>query len=76
VKNLVETIVRGLVEHGDEVLVTEERQGTFVTFDVQVAETDRGNVIGRGGSTATALRTLVSGVARRHDLRVEIHIRD
>lgn len=75
-KDLVETIVRGLVEHEDEVEVSEHEQGSTLRYDVRVAPDDRGNVIGRQGTTANALRTVVSGVARRRGLRVEIEILD
>ena len=62
---LLEYLARGLVEHPDEVRVAEVREddGTIV-LELSVAQDDYGNVIGRGGRTASALRTLVksSGV--------------
>lgn len=75
-KELVETIVRGLVDHPEDVEVEEERDGRRVTFHVHVREEDRGHVIGRGGSTAGALRTLLSGFGQRERLDVAIEIPD
>jgi predicted RNA-binding protein YlqC (UPF0109 family) len=72
----VETIVRGLVDDPDAVEVEEHAEGDSRRYDVRVAPDDRGNVIGRQGATANALRTVVSGVARRRGLRVEIEIVD
>lgn len=75
-RELVETIVRGLVDHPDDVRVDEERNGRRITFLVRVREEDRGHVIGRGGSTASALRTLLSGFGQRERLDVAIEIPD
>lgn len=75
-KQLVETIVRGLVDHPDEVLVEEDRYGHRVTFHIRVRAEDRGHVIGRGGSTAGALRTLLNGLGQRERLDVFVEIPD
>ena len=75
-KDLLETIVRGLVDHPDEVEIEEERNGRRVVYNVRMHEDDRGHVIGRGGSTATALRTLLNSVAGRQRLDVQIEILD
>jgi predicted RNA-binding protein YlqC (UPF0109 family) len=75
-KALVETIVRGLVDHPDEVQIDEDRRGRYLTFHVRVREEDRGHVIGRGGSTASALRTLLNGLGQRDRLEVSVEIPD
>lgn len=75
-KTLVETIVRGLVDHPDEVVVDEDRYGRKLTFHIRVHAEDRGHVIGRGGSTAGALRTLLNGLAQRQRLDVFVEIPD
>lgn len=75
-KAIVETIVRGLVDHPDEVDVEEERRGRRVIFHVRLNEEDRGHVIGRGGATATALRTLLTSVAARQRLDAFVEILD
>jgi predicted RNA-binding protein YlqC (UPF0109 family) len=76
VKELVETIVRNLVDRPDEVSVTEERGARHLRLLVRVAEDDRGNVIGRGGGTVQAMRTLANSLAQRHRLRVDIDVLD
>ena len=75
-KAVVETVVRNLVDSPDEVEVTEENDGRRVNFVVRVAEADRGNVIGRNGSTIGALRTLLNGLGQRQRLRVDVDLVD
>ena len=73
-KALLERIARGLVDEPARVRVEEWKEDGMVHFDVEVAESDRGRVIGRQGRTAAALRTLLSSVA--DDRRVSLDIRD
>lgn len=75
-KALIETVVGGLVDHPDQVEVLEQAGGRRVVFGIRVHPDDRGHVIGKAGSTADALRTLVSGIAQRRGLRAEIEILD
>jgi predicted RNA-binding protein YlqC (UPF0109 family) len=77
VKELLEYIARGLVENPDEVRVNEvqEADGTIV-LELSVAQGDYGNVIGRGGRTASALRTVVKAAAVKEKRRVFVDIID
>ena len=75
-KAVVETVVRNLVDHPDLVEVTEEDHGRSLNFVVRVAEGDRGNVIGRNGTTIQALRTLLNGLGARRRLRVDVDLVD
>jgi predicted RNA-binding protein YlqC (UPF0109 family) len=74
-KELLEYLARGLVEHPDDVRVHEvqEDDGTLV-LELSVAEDDYGNVIGRGGRTAAALRTVVKAAAAKDRRRVFVDI--
>ena len=76
-KDLLEYLARGLVEHPDQVRVTEvhEEDGATV-LELSVADDDYGKVIGRGGRTAKSLRTLVKAAAVRENRRVVIDIVD
>lgn len=73
---VVETVVRNLVDHPDQVEIEEERDGREVVYYVRVHEDDRGNVIGRSGTTVEALRTLLGGIGQRQRLRVDVEILD
>jgi uncharacterized protein len=77
VKDLLEYLARGLVEHPDEVRVTEvqDDDGTIV-LELSVGEDDYGSVIGRGGRTAMALRTVVKAAAVKEQRRVFVDIVD
>ena len=76
-KELLEYLARGLVEKPDEVRVVEvkEDDGTTV-LELSVDEDDYGNVIGRGGRTASALRTVVKSAAVKDKRRVFVDIVD
>lgn len=75
-KEIVETIVRNLVDEPDEIEILEERDGNRVRLEIRVAENDRGTVIGRHGATVGAMRTLLDGIGHRERLRVEIDVPD
>ena len=74
---LLEALVRALVESPDEVVVEDfaEDDGTVV-LELSVAEDDYGTVIGRGGRTANALRTVVKAAAVRDGRKVLVDIVD
>ncbi len=76
-KELLEYLARGLVEHPDEVRVTEVREddGTVV-LELSVDEDDYGSVIGRGGRTAMALRAVMKAAAVKEQRRVFVDIVD
>jgi predicted RNA-binding protein YlqC (UPF0109 family) len=74
-KGLIETVARALADHPDAVSVRETERRGGVVYELQVASTDLGRVIGRQGRTAAALRTLLSSVVD-DDRRVTLDIRD
>ncbi|MBV9413862.1 MAG: KH domain-containing protein [Solirubrobacterales bacterium] len=76
-KDLLEYLARGLVEHPDQVRVNEvEEDDGVLVLELSVADDDYGNVIGRGGRTAAALRTVVKTAAARNRRRVFVDIVD
>jgi uncharacterized protein len=76
-RDLLESLVRRLVDHPDRVTVEEfeEDDGTVV-LELAVAEDDYGKVIGRGGRTANALRAVVKAAAVKENRRVLVDIVD
>ena len=75
-KELLEYLARGLVEEPDQVHVNEVREDDSTVLELSVGEDDYGNVIGRGGRTASALRAVVKGAAARERRRVFVDIVD
>jgi predicted RNA-binding protein YlqC (UPF0109 family) len=75
VRELLVYLARALVDEPDSVEVEEfeEDDGTLV-LELSVAEDDYGKVIGRGGRTAQALRTIVKAAAVRDNRRVLVDI--
>ena len=62
-----------IVEHPDEVMVTEEEEDHIV-YDLRVAESDMGRVIGKEGRIANAMRTLLKVDAIRKGTRAMLEI--
>ena len=73
-RELVEFLVRALVENPGEVQVEELEENGDVVLEVTVAEDDLGRVIGRGGRIANALRTVARAAATKEDCRVIVEI--
>ena len=76
-RELLEYLARGLVEEPDAVRVREvqEDDGDIV-LELSVAQDDYGSVIGRGGRTASALRTVIKTAAAKRGGRVFVDIVD
>ena len=74
-RELLEHLVRALVDRPDQVRIEEftEDDGTVV-FELSVAPEDYGKVIGRGGRTAQAIRTVVKAAGVRSEKRVLVDI--
>ena len=73
-KQLVEYIVRGLVDQPEEVAVTETRRGGAVILELRVAPDDMGRVIGKSGRVANSIRSLLRVVAAKDGTRVTLDI--
>ena len=75
-KELLTYIIQNLVDHPDEVSVTEREAGSETVFEVRVADGDMGKVIGRQGRIAKEIRTIVKTVAQRTGEKVTVEIVD
>jgi uncharacterized protein len=75
VRDLLVYLARALVDHPESVTVEEfeEDDGTLV-LELSVADDDYGQVIGRGGRTAQALRTVIKAAAVKDNRRVLVDI--
>lgn len=76
-EELLAYLARSLVDHPDQVSVEsfEEEDGTVV-LELHVAEDDAGKVIGRGGRTVAALRTVLKAASVREGRRVLVDVVD
>ena len=71
---MLEAIVSNLVDHPEDVRITEgtDQMGVLLTLDVHPE--DMGKVIGRSGNTAKALRTILRVVGMRESARISLKI--
>ena len=73
---IVEYLAKALVDHPEDVRVTEQEDGDRVSVRLDVAEDDWGKVIGKGGRIASSIRSMVKVAAVREDVRVNLEIGD
>ena len=73
-KELVEVIAKALVDHPEEVTVSEKTEGKTITVELHVAASDMGKVIGKQGRIAKAIRTVVKAAASHENKRVSVDI--
>ena len=75
-RDLVVWLAQQLVEKKEDVQVEAIERDRSTVFELSVAQDDLGRVIGRGGRTAKALRTVVDAAARRQGRRAVLDIVD
>jgi len=73
-KDLVEYIAKSLVNLPDDVVVTEEEGEEGIVLKLQVADEDKGRVIGKQGRIAQAIRTLIRVKAAKAGTRATLEI--
>ena len=73
---LLEFLVKSLVEDPEAVVVEELEEDGDLVYEVTVADGDLGRVIGKGGRVANAIRTIAKAAAVRIDRRVIVDILD
>ena len=73
-KELVEVIAKALVEHPEEVVVTEKESKRAVVIELKVAPSDMGKVIGRGGRIAQSIRSVVKAAWTDDEKKVIVDI--
>ena len=75
-QQFLETVVKALVDHQDDVKInrTVDEMGVLLTLDVHAE--DMGKIIGRSDNTAKAIRTLLRVVGMKHDARVNLKINE
>ncbi len=73
-KELVEYIAKSIVNLPDEVVVTEETDEQGIVLKLQVADEDKGRVIGKQGRIAQAMRTLIRVKAAKAGTRATLEI--
>ena len=73
-KELVEFLAKSLVEHPEEVKLTEKTINDTVILELSVAESDMAKVIGKQGRIAKAIRSIVTAASARTDKKYTVEI--
>lgn len=73
-KEFIEYVVKALVDHPDEVTVTQIDGEKTVIFELRCNESDVGKVIGKNGRTIKAIRTLLGSAAAKANMRAMLEI--
>ncbi len=71
-ENALDHLVRGIVDHPDDVTVRRQVNRHGELLEVTVNPEDLGRVIGRAGRTAGALRTVLGALAAGRPIRIDI----
>ncbi len=75
-KDLLVYIAKNLVDSPDDVTVVEKEAEAETIYELRVAQSDMGKIIGRQGKVAKEIRTLMRSVAQRQGKRIRIDIVD
>ena len=75
-KEILETIIKNLVSNTDAVSINEVQGEKSIVYEVKVAESDMGRVIGKDGKIARAIRTVVKAVASKEGKKVTVEFID
>ena len=75
-KEILQTIIENLVDNPDSVEIKQVDEEKSILFEVKVAESDMGKIIGKQGRIAKSIRTVMKSVAAREHKRVNVEFID
>ncbi len=73
-KELLEYIIKALVDNPGDVSVTEVKGEKAVIYEVKVADEDKAKIIGKQGRTANSIRRIVESIGRKQGMVVRVEI--
>ena len=73
-QNMLKGVISALVDEPNKIEITEHEDRDGVIFELKVAKSDLGKVIGKKGRTASALRTLLSAASRKQNMSAYLKI--
>lgn len=71
-KDILEVIIKNLVDNKEAVEINEVNGEKSVVYEVKVAEGDMGKIIGKQGRLAKSIRTVIKAVANKENKRVTV----
>ena len=75
-KDILEVVIKNLVDNQDEVSITEKLDAKSICYEVKVAKEDMGKVIGKQGKMANAIRSIMKAIATREHKKVNVEFLD
>lgn len=75
-KEILEVMIKNLVEDKDSVSINEVAQDSDIKFEVRVNEKDMGRVIGKKGKIAQSIRTVMKAIAAKENKKINIEFID
>ena len=75
-KEILEIMIKNLVEDKESVLIKEVAQDSEIKFEVRVNEKDMGRVIGKKGKIAQSIRTVMKAIAAKENKKTSIEFID
>ena len=71
-KDILELIIKSLVDNKEDVQITETENDKTILFEVRVNESDMGKIIGKQGRLAKSIRTVIKSIAGKEHKKVSI----
>ena len=75
-KQVLETIIRNIVEDQDSVFINEKEEADRITYEVKVAGSDMGRVIGKQGKVANSIRSVMRALSSKNKKKVVVEFLD
>jgi len=75
-KDILEIIIKNLVDNPNEVSIKENKTEKNISYEVKVNKDDMGKIIGRQGRMAKAIRNIIKAIAMKEHIRVNVEFLD
>ena len=75
-KEILEILIKSLVDNKEQVQITEKQEEKSTLFEVKVSENDMGKVIGKQGKIAKSIRNIMKSVAAKEHKKVVVEFID
>lgn len=75
-KEILETLIKSLVDNKENVKITEKEENKTTVFEVKVDNTDMGKVIGKQGRIAKSIRTVMKSISAKEHKKIVIEFLD
>ena len=75
-KQVLETIIKNIVENVEAVSINEKEEADKVVFEVKVSDSDMGRVIGKQGKIANSIRTVMKALGTKEHKKVSVEFLD